>query len=141
MTPVEFLLARVAEDEAAASYTMTRGDVESEDWGGWWLGHYQHYSRQTPGRVMRRCSAIRRVVELHQSWPVLVETQPTLETVKPFDPLDPFDGVTMRMSQQLAWLTQQEYRKAFGSEPPTSPMIRALAAAWADHPDYDQAWA
>lgn len=66
MTLTEFLLARIAEDEAAASYASTRGDFDWEqDAGGWWLGFYDHYRRHDPVRVLAECEAKRRIVEVH----------------------------------------------------------------------------
>lgn len=131
MTITEFLLARIAEDEAEAvrvhdiecsihrGFADDRGDCDCHD----------------PARVLAECEAKRRIVEMHQSWPVLVEQPPVFE---PID-ADP-SSLAMRASQQLAWLTDQEYRDRFGTEPPTAPMIAALAAVYADHPDYHEAW-
>lgn len=34
----------------------------------------------------------------------------------------------------------QEYRAKFGDEPPTTPVLRALAPPYADHPDYRDEW-
>jgi hypothetical protein len=64
-TLTEFLLARIAEDEGTAIYAQTRYDLEPEDWGGWWFGHQQHYSRYDPARVIAECEAKRRIVERH----------------------------------------------------------------------------
>jgi hypothetical protein len=75
-------------------------------------------------------------VELHQNWPVLVETQPTFEPIDSGDPT----SFAMRASQQIAWLTEQEYRVRFGTEPPTAPMLRALAAIYADRDGFREEW-
>lgn len=154
MTIVEFLEARIAEDEAVAreadgarwfhSDKIVTFEVLGEDgnWGdatppisvdmranGW------HITRWSPDRVLAECEAKRRIVALHQAWPVLVDTPPK------FDPaVMDLTTVSFRVSQRLAWLTQQEYRERFGDEPPTGPMLAALAAVYADHPDYDPAW-
>ena len=62
-TLADFLLARIAEDEAAAHYAMTRDAVNDGDWAGWWLGHQQHYSRHDPARVLAECAAKRRLID------------------------------------------------------------------------------
>ncbi len=107
MTITEFLLARIAEDE---------DDI------------HQHQ------RVLAECKAKRRIIELHKSWPVLVETEPTFETD------DSLDSHVMRVSRQMAWLTEREYVARFGTEPPTTPMLLALVQPYADHPDFDPEW-
>ena len=61
-TITDFILARVAEDERAAHYAMTRDPLNDRDTEGWWIGHYQHYTRHDPARVVAQCEAIRRVV-------------------------------------------------------------------------------
>jgi hypothetical protein len=83
--------------------------------------------------------AKRRIVEMHRDWPVLVarpdEFEPSFGADLPFP-----DQITMRMSRQIAWMTEQEYRNRFGDEPPTGPIIRVLAAVYADHPDFREEW-
>lgn len=94
----------------------------------------EHIARWDPARVLAECDAKRRIIELHASWPVLVETPPELTQS------DSPTEMTFRLTQQIAWTTQDEYRKRFGNEPPTAPMIRTLALPYADHPDYRQEW-
>lgn len=63
MTLKDFLLARIEEDAAAASYAATRdGDLSEHDMAGWWIGHYQHYPRHNPQRVLDDCEVKRRIV-------------------------------------------------------------------------------
>lgn len=155
MTIIEFLLARIAEDEQAArlagdvqawrdvdmrdTYLTKDGacfltvDLNNDAAGMYW----NHAARHFPTRVLAECAAKRAIVELHQQWPVLVQGDPQYDRVDNAAP----GAIALRMSQQIAWLTEQEYRRRFGSEPPTAPMLRALAAVYADHPDYDPAWA
>ena len=129
MTIVEFLLARIAEDEELWSLArdarlgFTAGNTVPAV-----------LPQSLAGRMLADCEAKRRIVELHRSWPVLVEREPTFEQV------GGMDSLTFRASQQLAWMTDREYRAKFGSEPPTAPMLAALAEVYADHPDYDEAW-
>jgi hypothetical protein len=155
---VEFLTARLDEDEAVARAAtdgpwLAKGaSVDGARhqpvvMGGWdSAGSLQdaatysdaaHIARHDPARALREVDAKREIVKWHESWPVLVETEPT------FDPDaggDDMGSHVMRMSRQVAWLTQREYVKRFGSEPPTAPILRHLAAIYADHPDYRDGW-
>lgn len=81
------------------------------------------------------CAAHRRIVELHRDWPVLVETEPTFDR----DDTDPA-SMTFRMSKQIAWTTEQKYREQFGDEPPTAPILRALASVYADREGFRAEW-
>lgn len=156
----QFLLARYDADEAAilngwdsdgrarVATMWTGGDpgyttVASDHDDGEWIADGRHVDDAShvqvlfdPARVLADIKAKRRIVELHESWPVLVEQPPT------FDPVDTSDPSTfaVRASQQIAWTTQQEYRRIFGGEPPTAPMLRELAAVYADHPDCRREW-
>lgn len=129
MTLTEFLLARIAEDEERASLVLVQSVDTSSP-----VPTIREISIRD--RVLAECEAKRRIVELHQSWPVLVQQPPEFEGGLVGDP----DSVALRVSQRMVWLTEQEYRARFGEEPPTAPMLAALAAIWADHPDYDEAW-
>ena len=141
-----FLLARIAEDEADARHASIYADAWTEAHDTWQHvqadGHnvisgaesvLPHVSRWDPARVLAECAAKRAIVEFHESWPVLVrEPEEIAEHTTP---------LVVRMSQRISWLTQQEYVRRFGAEPPTAPMLAALAAVYADHPDYRQEWA
>lgn len=138
MELTEFLLARIAEDEAVARCTCAEtggacgggfcdercptcrdGDRETRDW-----------------RPLAECEAKRRIVALHREWPVLIQTEPTMERVGA-----DVDSMVYRASQEIQWATNREYVARFGTEPPTTPILRALASIYADHPDFDPAWA
>jgi hypothetical protein len=127
-TLAEFLLARIAEDEAStvdASEVGVQFKVRSHGnglhdlWDDDWLGGV----RVDTTRVLAECEAKRRIVEWHESWPVLVETPPEVDMGSPGD----ISSMTFRMSQQIAWLTTQEYRKRFGDEPPTIHVVQGQA--------------
>lgn len=122
MTLVEFLEARIAEDEAMAR------DVRYV-----WPTDFE--VTLNPVRVLAECEVKRRIIECHKSWPVLIETPPEME----IDDTS-IDRVVYRMTQRLAWATEDEYRKRFGTEPPTAPVLAALALPYADHPDYRDEW-
>jgi hypothetical protein len=174
MTLTDFLLARIAEDEAAARAAMTVHQRRIKNLGGgkWGAEYFEplpadtvrrdvvcsipegmsspssswsdapgtaHFKRFDPARVLAQCAAYRRIVELHANWPVLVKRPIEFDPAFGAERSLP-DQVAMRVSQQIAWLTQEEYRTRFGDEPPTAPMLRALASVYADHPDFDTAW-
>lgn len=166
MTITEFILARIAErEEAARAAAEAARLAPSNDLSDHWVAEVihshdgkpfglvsgapiqatrptafartvEHIAYHDPASVLAECEAKRRIVELHESWPVLVERQPTFETIEGDDPT----RLAFRATREIAWLTEQEYRTRFGDEPPTAPMIRVLAAIWADHADYDPAW-
>lgn len=97
-----------------------------------------HVARHDPARVLAECQAKRRIVECHQQWPVLVETaRPDVALRQPTDWSDRF---AVRVTQEIEWLTTQAYIARFGHEPPTTPVLRALAQVYADHPDYNLEW-
>lgn len=104
MTLIDFLLARIAEEEQ---------------------------------KMLAFFEAQRRAIVLHESWPVLAETPPYVET-GPGPWLH--DGMAFRVAQQVAWLTHREYLEKFGTEPPTTAILRALAAPYRGHPDYREEW-
>lgn len=161
MTLTDFLLARIAEDEETArdgagwdptglvrsSGRWRRDGMSSvvDDHGQLVIygdgpapsdAAAEHIVRHDPAHVLAECEAKRRIVELHKAWPVLVERPPTMEAVDSGDPT----RLAYRMSRQIQWQTEQEYRERFGHEPPTAPILRALALPYADHPDYREEW-
>jgi len=165
MTITEFLRARIAEDEQAANeatdgpwrYDPTK--VNAIDRGeAVFAGEtganattiastgppYDmqsmfdavHIARHDPARVLAGCEAKRKIIAFHESWPTLVQMPAKFEPIKDGD----LDNYTYRMSQEIAWLTTREYVARFGIDPPTAPMLAALALIYSDHPDYDEEW-
>lgn len=84
----------------------------------------------------REALAKYKILELHQKWPILVESSPKLDVVQDFD----INSVAMRMYKEVEWMTHQQYILRFGTQPPTAPIILALAAIYCDHPDYNPEW-
>lgn len=149
-TLTEFLRARLDEDEAVARQgdpaDLDELDYEAEErWSaqphgqdcGHRMGERLQDSRSCryPARVLADIEAKRAIVDWHENWPVLVETQPEFVPVS-----KDVTSMTFRMTQQIAWLTNREYVARFGTEPPTAPVLRMLAQPYADHPDYNPAW-
>ncbi|WP_235738983.1 DUF6221 family protein [Nocardioides alcanivorans] len=128
MTIVEFLLARIADDEAMAM--AQREDVERE-FGSTTVELHSPIDQEGLGdmgwpalvidesRVQAECEAKRQIVELHA----------------------PDDGGSLPISPE--WWScstcEQDPRAEAWSEWPCST-LRALASVYADHPDYDPAW-
>lgn len=170
MTITEFLEARIAEDEKVARNASpgpwSYADIESVGGGTiydptvaiasveWDVDHVdsrirrtrpdwqadatgEHIVRHNPARVLAECAAKRAIIKQHEQWPVYVESEPSeLEQVA-----SGLNDITYSMTRQMAWLTTREYVNKFGVEPPTAPMIAALAAVYKEHPDYQQEWA
>lgn len=82
----------------------------------------------------RMFSAQSLLIDEHKKWPVLLESRPVFETS------DDNNRLVMRMTQNIEFITREEYRKRFGSETPTAPMLRAMAQVYRDHPDFDESW-
>lgn len=142
MTITEFLLSRIAEDEAVAHEVIeanktdpvaSEHDPECTTWAT--DGNFGQLAAYIdPQRLLAECAAKRAIIEWHQNWPVLVETKPTFEQ----DPS--LQGTVVRAWQEIAWLTEREYLGKFGSEPPTAPILRIMAQVYADHPDFKAEW-
>lgn len=81
----------------------------------------------------------RAIIKWHKNWPILVDTPPVFESDihKSFLMENSF---SMRVSQQMVWLTQEEYKKKFGSEPPTAPLLKQMAQPYRNHPDFREEW-
>ena len=82
-------------------------------------------------------SVMRYVLEWHKNWPVLIETPREYELADHFSDLN---SITMRMHARMMWLTNEEYRKRFGSEPPTSPILTTWVQTYEYHPDFQEEW-
>lgn len=123
MTIVEFLLARIAEDEAAArasggiSWTVN-GDEWSRtvtdasvvyDKGLPASAQAEHIARHDPPRVLTECDAKRLIVQeyLNEEW-------------------------VMSQGHRTDWTA--------GGQAAREMVIQCLASVYADHPDYDQTW-
>lgn len=124
MTEIEFLKARLDEGELFLTKGMRQyGHAAPLYWAG--LGIKA---------ALADIAAKRKIIEISEQWPLLAETEPEFSTETIGD-----DYVTS-MSKQIAWITNQKYREAFGDEPPTTPVIRALIQPFSDHPDFQEDW-
>lgn len=88
-------------------------------------------------KLLRECEAKLRIIALHDAWPVLTET----ETVMEPEPAGHDTHVlALRLAKRIDWMTQREYVRRFGTEPPHAPMLMAMAQVYADHPDFRDEW-
>jgi len=100
MTIVEFLLARIADDEQAAERGRSHPDraaYANDNYGYLWV---------QPSRVLAECEAKRAIIQHHL-----------------------FDHLDGRHLCQDAMVEDDECDE-----------LRALAAIYSDHPDFDPAW-
>lgn len=129
MTITEFLLARIAEDEADAQDALERG------FGGWeWLADAginhearTHIVRWHPARVLAECEAKRQIVELHASTGDKWEAACVVCAVEVADYASDGQGgesYDPRLSH-AAW---------------PCATLRHLAAVYSDHSDYRDEW-
>lgn len=77
------------------------------------------------------------IIDWHQNWPVLLEQGEELNFEQPTADIN---QVAFRITKRIAWVTNNEYRKRFGEEPPTAPLLRQIAQDYNWHPDYDPEW-
>lgn len=112
MSITEFLLARIAEDEAVAVAAepheewISVGKIEDSGMG---TADGEHVARWSPARVLAECEAKRRIVELHSG-----------------------------DAEWCGWTQGGDGTHAdMGDDCDT---LLALAQPYADHPDFDPAW-
>lgn len=110
MTVEDFLLRRLDDMEAIGGYFMYGNNL---------------------------VQMMREAVEWHKNWPVLVETEPKFTAEYDTSVGNSF---AVRYQHQMAWVTQQEYIKRFGSQPPTAPLLRKWANVWSRDPEFHEEW-
>ena len=142
MTITEFLLARIAEDEAVLE---RRGAFPHSTHGTDEVGAYNPRCPDCLGlpgkaRVLAECKAKRTIIELHkgEQW-----TIPQGHRDLAYWHSSISDSVEVRRGDSyVRTITNSEYLKEVGAvkQPPSLELL-ALAAVYADHADYDPAWA
>jgi len=134
VTLADFLLARIADDEAAAAHAK-----EALGWTDSTSVQIAGREFYDPARVLAECEAKRRIVEAN-SGSVRAKRDAPKHTVR-FDG----DGRTIEMEGLLLSLRlspeQSEAFMATWYEPvPPNATLCALASVYADHPDYREEW-
>lgn len=125
LTVTDFLLARIAEDEAAArrsmspapwivdgtSVVMRQGSTDTTIVNDWQAsdGDLAHIARQSPARVLAECEAKRRIVGECGD---VIDMERTSEE-------DPRYAWTAGLARRTLW---------------------SLAFPYSDHPDFDDQW-
>jgi hypothetical protein len=121
MTLTEFLLARIAEDEAPVSGEWFDGGDADPDfmWG--------------PARIKATCAALRAVVELHRA---------TLGSeVHKNGRWDAEAGVMIACRYWYCAVCDADRDYGFlGGPDEGCDTLRALASVWAGHPEFDPEW-
>jgi hypothetical protein len=122
MELVDFLLARIAEDEADARRELSDGYGDRTDCG--W----------TSVRVLAECEAKRRIVkrEARRRRVKDVVIASSHSSSHAWVSVTTADGGTER-------LHAGEFEQRF-TEPADSDILRDLALPYADHPDYNEEW-
>lgn len=124
MTLTEFLLARIDDDEGVITSTLKVSDEPASSGHEWTTGYDSRYGVFYPevamstARALSECEAKRRII-------------------KPHVPDTCYD-----QGDECAECSFHEMYEGFNdySEPWPCPTLRALAAVYQDHPDYDEAW-
>jgi hypothetical protein len=151
----DFLLARIAEDEAAANEaifqtgrwtTWTNGldDDGAPQWevvedmrGKDFVASTQmkdeavHIARWHPDRVLEECQAKRLIIQAESKAVVLHDLVGDVEVVSGTD-----DTVTVNGHR----MSGSEYRALFTEPAPPSQTLRLLGLPHTDHPEYREEW-
>lgn len=79
----------------------------------------------------------RKVVDLALNWPILLQTEPTLTHKVEKDSLS---TVVFEMQAHYQFVLVNEYKRLFGEDPPTSPLLIEMAQIYSDHPNFNPEW-
>ena len=122
MTLTEFLLARIAEDEAVARDAGERRGLPYESPLYVVDDNYRHDQVGIyPERVLAECEAKRRIVGIHE-----------------LDPIEVYSWGTTGGGCGLCDHSCETGGDTWGHDP--CETLKALALPYADHPDYRQEW-
>lgn len=113
MRLVDFLLARQDEEEKDAISPRTLAEIKLK----------------------------RKIIAFHQAWPVLVEERPKFKRIERESDLENItNAIVMEMQTKYQWMLAEDYRKIFGEEPPSAPILKEMGKLYSDHPDYNPEW-
>jgi hypothetical protein len=135
-TLTEFLLARIAEDEAVArALSYSPRWIMAHDMPDAFPGVVEQIMRWDPARVLAECAAKRRIVEIH-AVEHLEKVVYDYSAGKYLDARVPWDVCSICIDL--------DYTDDEGAVAPLDypcPTIGALAAVYAEHADYRPEWA
>jgi len=123
----EFLLARIAEDEAVAQEATWQSEHYSV-FSYLWAEDGRHVARHNPARVLAECEAKRRIVESYLAERSRRDIYQSAESRAVED-----DGTDLMGQAQARRASAAGCR---GLE----IAVEALSLPYADHPDYDEEW-
>ena len=89
--------------------------------------------------VERLGDSLEVILELHSSWPTLIEAPSEIESSL-FDSDSAMSQFRIQLTRRYDYVLAKDFQKRFGTEPPTAPFLRQIAELWSDHPDYDSSW-
>jgi len=117
VTPEEFLNARIIEVE---DYIKDKGfDISHEEFMA----------------IANLAQSMRETLRLHAQWPILVSEQTDFDFEHVHE-----NNFSYVATQRFAWMTNEEYKKRFGTDPPTSNMLKSWLGAYRLHPDFKVEW-
>ena len=79
----------------------------------------------------------RKIIELTQSWPVLLQGPIELN---PKVAVESLSTVVYEMTSRYQFVLASEYKKIFGEDAPTSPLLLQMAQIYSDHPNFNPEW-
>lgn len=131
MTIVEFLMQRIAEDEAVGrdwSHINRGGGIKVDVCGG----GTGYLAICNPDRVLAECAAKRRIVELHKFGPGYRQRQP-------WEPEWPQPEYVRDVCGECYEWDEDDDCASNAAAPCAT--IRTMAQVYSGHPDYRQEWA
>lgn len=145
VTLAGFIRARIMDDQFLALAVLgstTLLDDTSKEWLKDVVGEDKHVPETqyrfvetwSPRRALQECRAKLLILEQYENWPVFVEQEePDLMDIN-------IDNFTYEIERKMKWLNTRSFIKEFGVAPPAMPMVKAMAAVYSDHPDYNEEW-
>ena len=79
----------------------------------------------------------RKIIDLTQSWPVLLQGPIELN---PKVAVESLSTVVYEMTSRYQFVLASEYKKIFGEDAPTSPLLLQMAQIYSDHPNFNPEW-
>jgi hypothetical protein len=101
--------------------------------------YLEEHTSSTP-RELAEIQFKRKIIEHHNKWPVLIEEKPQFIPNGPVHPGDISSDYSFTMMQRYMWVVEEDYRKMFGTEPPTAPIIKEMANLYSDYPGFNPEW-
>lgn len=131
MTLTDFLLARIAEDEAVAKVVHS-DPTRQRDPEAWFCGDQQSHVGLSPARVLAECEAKRRLVEMHEANDGGIHDRGRW---------DADAGAMVACRYWFCCICDYDRDYGYVGGPDEGcETLRTLALPYADHADYREAW-